>query len=264
MTGFTIDDEMIDRAARLITGAGYVVALVGAGSSVESGIPPFRGPGGLWTKYGEPDGRTFDRFMDDPRGWWESYHKREGYVAELIETIEKAEPNAGHHALVELERMGVLKHTITQNVDNLHVRAGSRELSEIHGNMFKLRCISCNRRYEMDEISLDELPPKCPGCGGIVKTDGVMFGEPIPPRVLERCQQEVSRCDCMLLIGTSATVYPSAGFPATAARKGASFIEINLYETPLSEMCNVVLRGPSAEILPLVVERVKQLLADAK
>jgi NAD-dependent deacetylase len=259
MSTFTKDDPRVEKAARLLLQAKYAISLVGAGISVESGIPPFRGPGGLWTKYGEPDGRSFDRFLDDPKGWWQTYRKREGYVAELVDTIEKADPNPAHHALVDLEKMGILKHTISQNVDNLHVRAGSKELSEIHGNMFKLRCISCNRRFEMEEISLEELPPHCPHCGGLVKTDGVMFGEPIPPRVLDRCHSEVEKCDCMLLVGTSTTVYPAAGFPAAAARHGAHLIESNLYETPLSEMCEVVLRGPSAECLPPLVERIKEL-----
>jgi len=252
--------EEIQRAARLLTGSSYVVAVVGAGISVESEIPPFRGPGGLWTKYGEPDMRGYDRFLEDPKGWWETYHQREGYAKELMDTINAAKPNAGHYALVELERMGVLKHTITQNVDNLHCVAGSERLSEIHGNILKLRCISCGRRFEMDEISMDPLPPHCPDCKGLVKTDGVMFGEPIPPRVLDRCQEETSKCDCMLLVGTSATVYPAAAFPSTARRKGASLIEVNPYETPLSDACDAVIRGPSAENLPRIVEQVREFL----
>ena len=255
--------EEIQKAAQLIIGSGYVVALVGAGISVESEIPPFRGPGGLWTKYGEPDMRGYDRFLEDPKGWWETYSQREGYIKELVDTITAAEPNPGHYALVELEKMGVLNHTITQNVDNLHCIAGSESLSEIHGNMFKLRCISCGRRFEMDEISMEQLPPYCPHCRGLVKTDGVMFGEPIPSRVLDRCQEEASRCDCMLLVGTSATVYPAAAFPSVACRGGASLIEVNLYDTPLSDACDVVVRGPSAEKLPLIVEKVRELLAEA-
>lgn len=256
--------EEIEKAARLILKAKYVVALVGAGISVKSGIPPFRGPGGLWTKYGEPDMRGYDRFLADPKGWWETHLKREGYISELIDTITKAKPNPGHYALAELETMGILKHTITQNVDNLHCAAGSKSLSEIHGNMFKLRCISCNCRFEMGEISMAELPPHCPNCGGIVKTDGVMFGEPIPPDVLERCHEETAKCDCMLLIGTSATVYPAAAFPSLARRQGASFIEINPYETPLTNACEAVLRGPSADSLPIIVERVKELLTESR
>jgi NAD-dependent deacetylase len=250
--------KMIDKPAKTILDSNYVNALVGAGMSVESGIPPFRGPGGLWTKYGEPDGSSFERFLDDPKGWWTSYSKPQGYMKELVETIESAKPNPAHYALVEMEKLDVLKHIISQNVDNLHVRAGSKALSEIHGNMFKLRCIACHQRYELDEISREVLPPHCP-CGGLIKTDGVMFGEPIPPKVLDRCQAEAEKCDCMILIGTSGTIYPAAGFPATAKYRGAKLIEVNPYETPFTGMCEVILRAPAAESMPKIVKRLKEL-----
>ena len=252
--------KMIDKAAQTILKSDYVIALVGAGMSVESGIPPFRGPGGLWTKYGEPDGSSFSRFLDDPKDWWEKYTSPQGYMKELVETIESAEPNPAHYALTDMEQLGVLKHTISQNVDNLHVRAGSKKLSEIHGNMFKLRCIACHAQYEMDEISREMLPPHCP-CGGLIKTDGVMFGEPIPPKVLDRCQAETERCDCMILIGTSGTIYPAAGFPSLAKHRGATLIEVNPYETPFTEICEVILRAPAAECFPLLVGRIKQMKA---
>jgi NAD-dependent deacetylase len=173
-------------------------------------------------------------------------------MKELVETIESAKPNPAHYALVEMEKLDVLKHIISQNVDNLHVRAGSKALSEIHGNMFKLRCIACHQRYELDEISREVLPPHCP-CGGLIKTDGVMFGEPIPPKVLDRCQAEAEKCDCMILIGTSGTIYPAAGFPATAKYRGAKLIEVNPYETPFTGMCEVILRAPAAESMPKIV-----------
>ncbi len=253
--------EEIEKAARLLHEAKYVLALVGAGMSVESGIPPFRGPGGLWTKYGEPDMRGYDRFLADPKGWWESIIKREGYASELVEGIERAKPNQGHYALAELEEMGVLKYIITQNVDNLHYAAGSKNVAEIHGNILKLRCISCGHRYERDEINAEVLPPLCPDCGGYIKTDGVMFGEPIPPDVLKCCEDETEKCDCMLLIGTSAQVYPAAAFPSTVRRRGGALIEINPYDTALTNSCEVVLRDPSGESLPLIVERIKALLA---
>lgn len=256
-----MEHEEVEKAARLIVKASYVIALVGAGMSVESGIPPFRGPGGLWTKYGEPDMRGYDRFLADPKGWWEARLKREGYGRELVDKISQAKPNPGHHALAELEEMGVLKHIITQNVDNLHQAAGSKKVAEIHGNLYKLRCISCNSRFERDDFPLEELPPLCPQCGGLVKSDGVMFGEPIPPDVLERCQEETAKCDCMLLIGTSAVVYPAAAFPTMAMSQGACLIEINPLETPLSSRCDAVIRGPSGEALPTLVKRIKELRA---
>ncbi len=163
--------EEIEKAARLLMESKYVVVLVGAGMSVESGIPPFRGPGGLWTKYGEPDMRGYDRFLADPKGWWESILKREGYASELVDGIAQAKPNQGHYALAELEEMGILKYIITQNVDNLHYAAGSKNIAEIHGNILKLRCVSCGHRFERGEISVEMLSPLCPDCGWFIKTD---------------------------------------------------------------------------------------------
>ena len=154
----------------------------------------------------------------------------------------------------------MLKRIITQNIDNLHQMAGSEGVAEIHGNRTKLRCLGCDLRVPRDELSIAELPPHCPKCGGIIKSDTVMFGEPIPSGVLEVCFRETELCDCMLLIGTSATVYPAAGFPAVAKAHGASHIEVNPNETPLTDDCDVVLRGPSGEALPQLVERVKELI----
>jgi len=247
----------MDRAAELLLKAKYVVALTGAGVSVESGIRPFRGPGGLWTEYGEPPMDGYQRFLADPKGEWERMIKKEGYLKGFFEAFETAKPNPGHYALAELEQMGVLKCLITQNVDNFHRAAGSQNLAEIHGNLYLLRCIACNSRYEQDEIPLQTLPPHCPKCGGIVKNDGVYFGEPIPADVLHKCNEEVSRCDCMLLAGTSGFVYPAAGFPHMVKRNGGSVVEVSLYETDLSYLCDVILRGKSGELLPLLVDQIK-------
>ena len=253
--------DPIDNAARLIVQSGHLVALVGAGLSVESGIPPFRGPGGLWTRLGEPPMNGFQIFMQDPKAWWEEQlgQQQDPDRAEFRAAIERAEPNPGHYALADLERLGVLKRIITQNIDNLHQMAGSEQVAEIHGNRTKLRCLGCDLRVPRDELSIEELPPHCPECGGIIKSDTVMFGEPIPSGVLEVCFRETELCDCMLLIGTSATVYPAAGFPAVAKAHGASLIEVNPNETSLSDECDVILRGPSGEALPQLVERVKEL-----
>ncbi|MBI2907798.1 MAG: NAD-dependent deacylase [Chloroflexi bacterium] len=251
--------EEIEKAATLVVKAKHLVAVVGAGMSVESGIPPFRGPGGLWTKYGEPPMDGYQRFLADPKGWWETYQQAT-YRRELDAAIREAKPNPGHYALAELEAMGILKHIITQNVDNLHQIAGSQKVAEIHGNRYKLRCIGCNARFEREKFQITELPPHCPKCEGIVKGDGVMFGEPIPADTLETCEAEAYACDCMMLIGTSGTVYPAASFPQMVERRGGSLIEVNLYETSLTHMCVAVLRGPSGESLPLLVERVKAFL----
>ena len=134
----------IDHATRLILASKYVVGLTGAGISVESGIRPFHGPGGLWTEYGEPPMDGYQRFLADPKAHWEQLSKRGGYIGELSEALERAKPNPAHYALAELEELGILKYLITQNVDNLHRAAGSKNVAEIHGNFLKTRCIQCN------------------------------------------------------------------------------------------------------------------------
>lgn len=256
----------LEMASRLVARSHHVVALVGAGMSAESGIPTYRGAGGLWTRIGEPDPRSFQAFAADPKGWWERMLDRENNPespdrAHFREAIEKAEPNPGHYALVELERMGVLKCIITQNVDNLHRVAGSRNVAEIHGNRTLLRCMDCHLRIPREELEIVEVPPRCPQCGGIIKGDGVMFGEPIPPDVLETCFQQTDLCDCMLVLGTSGTVYPAAGFPLRARQRGAFLIEVNVEPTPISGVAELVLRGPSGELLPPLVARVRDLVA---
>jgi len=248
-------EQQIDHAAERLTRARYVIALTGAGMSVESGIPPFRGPGGLWTKHGEPPMNGYQRFLADPRAAWEDRLSPKGPMRELWQTLQAARPNAGHLAMVELERLGLLRCTITQNVDNLHRAAGSERLAEIHGNYLLIRCIECVRRFPREAIPLDTLPPLCPDCGGLLKSDTVSFGEPIPPDVLAECFTESERADCMLVAGTSATVYPAAQFPLTIRERRGTLIEVNLYESELTELCDVSLRGPSAEVLPLLVER---------
>jgi NAD-dependent deacetylase len=253
----TLDRSIAD-AARLIVDSRHVVALVGAGLSVESGVPTFRGPGGMWTKYGEPDMRGYDRFREDPGKWWEERVARAGTYRELVEALDAAVPNAGHFALREMEEAGYLKHIITQNIDNLHQVAGSTAITEIHGNRTKLRCIECSRRWPMEEFPIDALPPRCRDCGGIVKGDTVMFGEPIPRDALDECINQTRMCDCMLLIGTSAVVYPAAGFPVDVKRNGGFLIEVNPNETPLTEMSDVVVRAPSGEALPLVMDRIRE------
>ena len=165
--------------------------------------------------------------------------------------IEAAEPNPGHYALAEMEQEGLIKYILTQNVDNLHRKAGSTKVAEIHGNRTKLRCINCVSRFEHEEIPLDPLPPRCPHCQGLVKGDGVMFGEPIPSDVLALCEEQASLCDAMVLIGTSAVVYPAAGFPLAARRRGAFLVEVNPLETALSDACDIALRAPLRRSAPV-------------
>jgi NAD-dependent deacetylase len=250
-------DEEIREGARMILAARYAIALTGAGMSVESGIPPFRGPGGLWTKYGEPPMNGFQRFMADPKkAWEERLSKRND---ELFKPLTVARPNPGHLALVDLERMEVLRFVITQNIDDLHRQAGQKALAEIHGNWTLIRCLDCAARFHRDAISLEKLPPACPRCAGLLKSDTVSFGEPIPSEVLNLCAEHSAKADLVIVAGTSATVYPAAGFALEVKQRGGILIEVNLYESELTPICDVSLRGGSAEVLPRLVKGVDEI-----
>jgi NAD-dependent deacetylase len=253
-------EEALDEAAKLISESKHLIALVGAGMSVESGIPPFRGSGGLWTRIGEPPMNGYQKFLADPEAHWKEIINPDdsGPRAEFRSAIEKALPNPGHYALAKLEQIGILKYIVTQNVDGLHWDAGSKNIAEIHGTRHKVRCIECNLRWMRADFPIQELPPKCPECGGLIKGDTVSFGEPIPQDVLHTSFKEAQQCDCMLIIGTSALVYPAAGLPSEASMRGAKLIEINTDETPLTPICDLVIEGPSGEILPGILERIKE------
>ena len=253
--------QAIERAADLIKKSKYAIAVTGAGMSAESGIPTYRGEGGLWTSLGEPDPRSYDTFLADPKAWWEkSMRPNEADEPEarrrFRRALETGKPNAGHYALAHLEHVGLIRHTITQNVDGLHRIAGSRKLSEIHGNRLLLRCMDCSLRLPRAEFRVRKMPPLCPECGGIIKGDGVMFGEPIPRDVLSRCVEETIKADCVLVLGTSGTVYPAAGFPLQAKDRGAHLIEINLNATPLSHVADISLVLPTGEALPQIAARI--------
>ncbi len=254
----------IERAAVLLCQARHVTALTGAGISVESGIPPFRGPGGLWTEYGEPPMDGYQRFLRDPAAdWRERLSPSKSWHRGLLDTLAKARPNPAHFGFAELERLGRCAALITQNVDDLHAQAGTRVLLEIHGNIALLRCIECNARFRSEEIAVDpaQLPPLCPKCHGWIKSDSVSFGEPIPPDVLRRCYEEVGRSDCMLVAGTSASVYPAAEFPFEILRRGGSVIELNPYESELTPQATLSLRGPGAAVMQRLALRVREELA---
>ncbi|MCE7928455.1 MAG: NAD-dependent deacylase [Dehalococcoidia bacterium] len=250
-------DRAIEAAAREMARASHAVALVGAGLSAESGIPTFRGGEGLWTKLGEPTFDGWELFNEDPAAWWQRAIDFKEEFADFNRAIDEARPNPGHLAMADLEAMGRLAHVITQNIDNLHQRAGSRHITEIHGNRYLVRCMSCGSRDRLESVRLDRLPPLCPECGGFMKNDTVMFGEPIPEDALRECYRQTALCDLFLVVGTSAVVYPAAEFPVMACRRGVPLIEINPEETPLSGLAEVVIRASAGESLPAIVERLK-------
>jgi NAD-dependent deacetylase len=256
-------EDDVTAAATTLTAAAYVIALTGAGMSVESGIPPFRGRGGLWTKHGEPSMDGYQRAMLDPKTHWETMLARRETEDDFSRALNAAKPNPGHYAMAELERVGVLKHTISQNIDNLHFEAGQTAVTEIHGNRTRVRCIDCGARWSWTEFTfdVDDLPPACPHCRGIVKGDTVMFGEPIPRAFLAECYAQAERADCIMIVGTSATVTPAAWFPEIVLDRGGTLIEVNTDPTPFSAHCVASLRGPSGEILPRIVDEVRRIRA---
>jgi NAD-dependent deacetylase len=247
-------EQDIARLVQDIQNASRIVALSGAGMSVESGIASFRGPGGLWEKYDPEEYGHINTLRYEPEKAWIM-------LSEMQREILKAKPNKGHYALAELEKMGKLRAIITQNVDGLHHVAGNRVVIEFHGHLQSVSCMDCGYQVPSSQVCLDTLPPRCEKCGGPVKPDAVFFGEAIPPDALMRSQQESESCDLMLVIGTSAMVYPAASMPVVAHGAGARVVEINTAETPLTgRISSYIVRGPSGEVLERIVEQLKAVL----
>ena len=203
-----------------------VAVLTGAGISAESGVPTFRGAGGLWEQYRPEDLASPAAFAHNPRLVWRWYDWRRTIIA-------KAEPNAGHHALVALENEKTRFTLITQNVDGLHDRAGSRRLLKVHGDIWTLRCTRCERSWSDMRPSLPELPPHCE-CGALARPGVVWFGEPLPADIWLKAEEAAGSADLFLVVGTSALVYPAAGLVLTAQQGGARVVEINPERTPFS------------------------------
>lgn len=245
-----LDKEMLlhNAALEIKRANGQTIALTGAGISVASGIPAFRGMGGLWEKYDPEEYATIDAFRANPGKVWQM-------LKEFKEVIEKARPNPAHQALARLEQMGCLRAVITQNVDGLHQEAGNTNVIEFHGNNRLVVCLKCGEKYPNDRLNLETLPPYCP-CGGVLKPDAVFFGEPIPWAALSRAREEAQSCRVVLVVGTSAVVEPAASIPYLARRAGAVIIEVNPERALFSD---IFLSGPAEEILPSLVAEVDAL-----
>ncbi|NVM25227.1 MAG: NAD-dependent deacylase [Desulfobacterales bacterium] len=244
-------DELIEEAARIILGSKLTLALTGAGISVESGIPDFRSRGGLWDRFDPEEYGTIYAFRKDPEKVWKM-------LKEMEDTLDRARPNEAHVGLAELESMGLLQCVSTQNVDNLHQEAGSRDVIEYHGNSRSLTCLWCNRKHDYKEKK-GEYPPRCT-CGKILKPDVIFFGETIPFEAMERSSQLASTCQALLIVGTSALVSPFNILPRQAKQAGAKIIEINLERTVLTDhITDIFLQGKASEKVSQVVSAVKEL-----
>ena len=230
--------------ARLAS-ARSVTVLTGAGVSADSGVPTFRGADGLWRNHRAEELATPEAFACNPRLVWEWYNWRRELLAAKI-------PNAAHHALVELEQRVERFWLITQNVDGLHPAAGSRNLSEIHGNIWKVRCTQCRQVQENRAVPIPMLP-LCPACGGLLRPHIVWFGESLDPDDLDRSTAAVGSCEVLLIIGTSGVVYPAASFAALARQVGAFVAEINLDPAPNPQVVDITIQGRAAEVVPELI-----------
>lgn len=227
---------------RLLANASTVAVLTGAGISAESGIPTFRGPGGVWRNRRAEDLATPEAFARDPEFVWEWYESRREFVS-------KAQPNAGHRALAELEQRTPRFTLVTQNVDGLHERAGSRNVLRLHGSLWTVRCLQCGSEREERTVPLPVRPPRCE-CGGMLRPGVVWFGEGLNPIVWDNALKAVRAARVLLVVGTSAVVYPAASLVPLAAETGATVVEVNPDETPISGAADYSFRGPAGEILP--------------
>lgn len=243
----TVLTQVTDELINLFDGARRVAVLTGAGISAESGVPTFRGGGDtdIWTWRDRPvtELSSAELIATDPKLVWEWFDYRRSMLKEV-------EPNAGHFALAQWEQRFGEFTLITQNIDDLHRAAGSLNVLEVHGNIWRARCLRCASVFEARESPLEENPPRCLVCAGVARPDVVLFGELLPEKVFERAEEAAARCDLFFVIGTSAVVYPAAGLPIIAKQAGAKIIEVNPEQTDISFFADVTLLGKAGEILP--------------
>jgi len=248
---------LLEKAVSEIKKAEYVIALTGAGVSAESDIPTFRGKDGLWNKYRPEELATPEAFRRDPKLVWEWYSWR-------MRLVFSKNPNPAHFALAELEKTGILKCLITQNVDDLHERAGSSKVIHLHGSLRLIKCSNPACGYHADSSTYVESSsiqvgklPECPVCSSLLRPGVVWFGERLPPDILIRSFEEAEKSDLVLVIGTSAVVQPAASIPLITKKKGGKIIEINPDSTPLTSVSDISIRMPAGEALSKIVEIAK-------
>ena len=237
---------MFQKAVEIIKNSEYLVALTGAGISAESGIPTFRGKDGLWKKFRAEELATPKAFYSNPKIVWEWYAWR-------MKIVFNAKPNPAHYALAKLEEKGILKFLITQNVDDLHEKAGSKKILHLHGCLRIIKCTKCTyKEYIKEEIR--NIPPKCPKCNELMRPAVVWFGEEIP--FLTEAYKEIEKCDVLLVIGTSGVVQPAALFPFIVKKNGGKVVEINLNDTPITSIADISIKGKASEILSKIVDAI--------
>jgi NAD-dependent deacetylase len=236
----------LSSAQRWLAEAEKIAVLTGAGISQESGIPVFRGAGGLWRRHRAEQLATPEAFARDPKLVWEWYDWRRSVVA-------GTEPNPGHLALADLERRAADFTLITQNVDGLHDRAGSHHILKLHGDLWLVRCVGCGAETTDRRLPLPEIPPRC-GCGGLLRPGVVWFGEALPGEILQTAVAAARASLVFLVVGTSGAVQPAASLPLLAREAGARVIEVNAEETPLTPVVDLSLRGSAGQLLPQLVE----------
>jgi len=245
-------DPDIAALARLLQQAERAVLFTGAGISTESGIPDFRSPGGIWTRYKPID---FDDFINSEAARREAWRRK--FATDP--TMRAAQPNRGHRAVAALVQRGTASSVITQNIDGLHQASGVPEAQviELHGNTTYAHCLDCGRRYEIEALRLaferDEVPPRCADCGGLVKTATVSFGQPMPQAAMQRAERETLAADLFIVAGSSLVVYPAAGFPELAKRNGAALVIVNRDPTGLDDIADLVLNRAIGETLGAAV-----------
>jgi len=223
-----------------------VTVLTGAGVSAESGVPTFRGKDGLWNNNPVEKLATIEALEDDPKLFWEFYHWRRELLTEI-------KPNLGHFSLVDFETYFEDFTLVTQNVDNLHTKAGSTNPIELHGNVKRNRCTNCNDLTQSDNLDTGDSIPKCTKCGSVLKPDVILFGEALDQKILRKAQEASAVCEVFISIGTSSLVEPAASLPYIAKGNGAYLVEINTEETPLTENVDEVISHPSAKVLTNLV-----------
>jgi len=240
----------LENAANVLRNARCAIAFTGAGISVESGIPPFRGPGGVWTRY-DPEKFEKSYFKRNPEEVWPLLKEI------FFDMVGKAKPNPAHIGLANLEASGKLAAVITQNIDGLHQAAGSRTVLEYHGSTRRMQCMDCREFFDTSVISLEKLPPPCPRCGGLLKPDFVFFSEPIPVDVHAEATRLAKQSDVCLIVGTGGEVMPAGRIPYIVKNAGGTIIEINLYETGYSyTTSDYYLEGKAGTMVPQLVELV--------